>query len=48
MLDVSVGRAMDLAQQASEKGWLVYKRIGDIVEVGIPSQFSISLNGGSL
>lgn len=48
MLDVSVGRAMDFAQQASEKGWLVYKRIGDIVEVGIPSQFSISLNGGSL
>jgi len=39
---------MELAQQASEKGWLVYKRIGDIIEVGIPNQFSIPLNGGSL
>jgi len=48
MMDVSAGRAMELAQQASEKGWLVYKRIGDIIEVGIPNQFSIPLNGGSL
>jgi len=48
MLDVSAGRAMELAQQASEKGWLIYKRIGDIIEVGIPNQFSIPLNGGSL
>ena len=47
MLDVSAGRAMELAQQASEKGWLIYKRIGDIIEVGIPIQFSIPLNGGS-
>lgn len=48
MLDVPAGRAIELAQQASEKGWLIYKRIGDIIEVGIPSQFSIPLNGGSL
>ncbi|NBK25545.1 MAG: hypothetical protein EOM68_26435 [Spirochaetia bacterium] len=48
MLDVPAGRAMELAQQASEKGWLIYKRIGDIIEVGIPNQFSIPLNGGSL
>ncbi|MFA7128637.1 MAG: hypothetical protein WC136_05675 [Sphaerochaeta sp.] len=48
MLDVSAGRAMELAQQASEKGWIIYKRIGDIIEVGIPSQFAIASNGGDL
>lgn len=47
MLDVSAGRAMELAQLASEKGWIIYKRIGDIIEVGIPSQFHISMSGGA-
>ena len=47
MLDVPAGRAMELTQLASEKGWVIYKRIEDIIEVGIPSQFHISMNGGS-
>lgn len=48
MLDVPIDRAMELAQQASEKGWIIFKRIGDIIEIGIPSQFSIRGNGGSV
>lgn len=46
MLDCSPGRAMELAQLASEKGWLVFKRIGEIVEVQIPDAFGIHLDGG--
>ncbi|NLW77028.1 MAG: hypothetical protein GXY18_11485 [Methanomicrobiales archaeon] len=48
MLDVPSGRVMELAQQASERGWLTYKSIGDIIEVQIPSHFNIPKVGGSL
>ena len=47
MLDCSPGRSMELAQQAAEKGWLVFKKIGEIVEVQIPDHFSIPEIGGS-
>ena len=46
MLDCSAGRAMELAQLASEKGWLVFKRIGEIVEVQIPDTFGFLKDGG--
>lgn len=46
MLDCSPGRAMELAQLASEKGWLVFKRIGEIVEVQIPDTFGFLKDGG--
>ncbi len=46
MLDCSIGRAMELAQLAHQKGWIVFKRIGDIIEVQIPTQFSIPSTGG--
>jgi hypothetical protein len=48
MLDVPSGRVMELAQQASERGWLTYKSIGDIIEVQIPSHFNVPKVGGSL
>jgi hypothetical protein len=46
MLDCSAGRTMELAQLASEKGWLVFKRIGEIVEVQIPDPFGFLKDGG--
>jgi hypothetical protein len=45
ILDVAAGKVMDLAQQASEKGWLTYKSIGEIIEVQIPSHFNIPKAG---
>lgn len=37
LLDCSPGHAMDLAQEASQKGWLVCKRVGDVIEVLFPN-----------
>lgn len=33
LLDCSVDYAMELAEQASRRGWIVFKRIGDVTEV---------------
>ncbi len=46
MLDCSPSKAIELSQQASEKGWLVFKRIGDIIEVQIPNTFNFNTKGG--
>ena len=37
LLDCSVDRAIELAESASRKGWIVYKRIGSVVEVLFPN-----------
>jgi len=36
LLDCTVEHAMELAEQASQKGWIVFKRIGDVMEVQFP------------
>lgn len=36
-LDCSFERAIELAQEASRKGWIVFKRIGTVIEVQFPS-----------
>lgn len=36
LLDCSAERAMELAEVASRKGWIVFKRIGSVVEVLFP------------
>lgn len=42
LLDCSKPQAMDLATEASRRGWLVFKRIGDVVEVLFPNLISAS------
>lgn len=37
LLDCSSERAMDLAEDASRRGWIVFKRIGDVMEVLFPN-----------
>ncbi len=37
LLDCPVPVVMDLAAEASRKGWLVFKRIADVVEVSFPA-----------
>jgi hypothetical protein len=36
LLDCSADRSLDLATQASERGWLVFKRISKVVDVTFP------------
>ncbi len=36
LLDCTAEQAMELAEQASQKGWIVFKRIGDVMEVQFP------------
>ena len=37
LLDCSMSRAMELAEDASRRGWIVLKRVGDVVEVLFPN-----------
>ncbi|ADH86836.1 hypothetical protein [Desulfurivibrio alkaliphilus] len=37
LLDCSFDRAVALAQEASQRGWLVCKRVGDVIEVLFPN-----------
>lgn len=37
LLDCSYERAIELAAEASRKGWIVFKRVGDVVEVLFPN-----------
>lgn len=34
--DVPVERAMELAEEAARKGWITFKRVGDVMEAGFP------------
>jgi hypothetical protein len=36
LLDCSFDRAIELAEEASRRGWIVFKRIGDVIEVLFP------------
>lgn len=37
LFDCSVDRAIDLAEEASRRGWIVFKRVGRVIEVLFPS-----------
>ena len=37
LLDCSFDEAIELAEDASRKGWIVFKRVGDVIEVLFPS-----------
>jgi hypothetical protein len=37
LLDCSFERAVELAETASRKGWLVFKRVGNVIEVLFPA-----------
>lgn len=37
LLDCSFEKAVELAEEASRKGWIVFKRVGDIIEVLFPN-----------
>lgn len=37
LLDCSFHKAIELAEEASRKGWIVFKRVGDVIEVLFPN-----------
>lgn len=37
LLDCSFEKAVELAEEASRKGWIVFNRIGGVIEVGFPN-----------
>lgn len=36
LLDCSTGKVVELVEEASRRGWIAFKRIGKIIEVGFP------------
>lgn len=40
LLDCSSGKIIELAEEASCKGWIDLKRVGDIIEIGFPKLIS--------
>ena len=40
LLDCNFDNALELAESASRKGWIVFKRIGDVIEVLFPNQIN--------
>lgn len=40
LLDCSFDKAVELAEVASRKGWIVFKRVGDVIEVLFPNLIS--------
>ena len=37
LLDRTFDRAIELAEEASRKGWIVFKRVSDVIEVLFPN-----------
>lgn len=37
LLDATLDKAIELAEEASRKGWIVFKRVGDVMEVLFPN-----------
>ena len=37
LLDCSTARSVELAEEASRRGWIVFKRIGKVMEVQFPN-----------
>jgi hypothetical protein len=40
LLDCSIDTGIELAQEASRRGWIVFKRVGDVIEVLFPNQIN--------
>jgi hypothetical protein len=40
LLDCSFDKAIELAEEASRRGWIVFKRVGDVIEVLFPNQIN--------
>jgi hypothetical protein len=40
ILDCSSDKAIELAESASRRGWIVFKRIGNVIEVQFPNLLS--------
>lgn len=41
LLDAPQDRLMDLASQAAARGWLIFKKVGEVIEVRFPSLESV-------
>ena len=37
LLDCTLDRTIELAEEASRKGWIVFKRVGNVIEVLFPN-----------
>ena len=37
LLDCTFDKAIELAEAASRKGWIVFKRVGDVIEILFPN-----------
>ncbi len=37
LLDCSFDKAIERAEEASRRGWIIFKRIGDVMEVQFPN-----------
>jgi hypothetical protein len=40
IVDCSTDKAIELAESASRRGWIVFKRIGNVIEVQFPNLLS--------
>lgn len=40
LLDCTFDKAIELAEEASRKGWIAFKRVGDVIEVLFPNQIN--------
>lgn len=40
LLDCPIGKAIDLAEEASRRGWFVFKRVGSVIDVAFPNLIS--------
>jgi len=40
LLDCSIARSIELAEGASRRGWIIFKRIGNVMEVQFPNLFT--------
>ena len=41
LLDTSVARLIELAERASSRGWIIFNRIGNVMEVQFPNLFTV-------
>ncbi|MEG6507097.1 hypothetical protein V6B97_15820 [Nitratidesulfovibrio sp. 1201_IL3209] len=42
LLDCTADKAIELAEDASRKGWIIFKRVGDVIEVLFPNLINTS------
>jgi hypothetical protein len=41
LLDCSLEKAIELAEEASRRGWIVFKRVGNVIEVQFPNLLTV-------